>query len=314
MNSEDQQRELALKIMERQERENMLNDSARLQHSLNNIPAQQTPHGYHELFFTNLPSRGMYQPKDAKLYIRSAKGTEITKWSSFDENDFLSTAEGLNSILSSCIMYRPMQGQIGNYKDLRDEDRFHIILAIRDLTFPEPENKLKITTNCVTESCGKIDVEVNSKNLELSQISEKYLKYYDEQERCFKIKTKTFGEFKITPPSIGVTVAVSDYIKDIKAKGKDVNIGFLNMLPYLVTDFRDLKDLSRIKELESSIIGWNAQKTSFFLSVIQDFKIGITAKLKTTCEKCEQMVVAPLTFPNGIKSIFLFSNIDSELL
>ena len=56
------------------------------------------------------------------------------------------------------------------YKDICEEDRFFIILSIRDLTFPEPENKLMLKGE---DSSGvSFDVELSTKYFTTENIPE----------------------------------------------------------------------------------------------------------------------------------------------
>ena len=43
-------------------------------------------------------------------------------------------------------------------------------------------------------------------------------------------------------------------------------------------------------------------------------KIGIKPEMKFPCQGCGAEVTVPLTFPGGIKALFVISDIDSELL
>lgn len=312
MSDFDKNKEAAMRIFEQQEREAMLRESAKMQSSLvkNTGTIRE---GYVELYFENLPSKGLFQPDGARLYIKAAKTKEILKWSSIDNADILSVTTAMNDILSTCVEYAPSSNRVGSYKELRDEDRFFILMAIRDLTFPEPENKLVTKFECVSGSCGEQTLEISLKTLTHYRIPEKYYKYYNESERCFNIQTKNFGVIKMVAPSIGVTQLIGEFIKIELKKRNQLDNSVIKILPYIVGDYKTIK-AEAIKDLHVDILRWPTKKLTLMLSLIQDFLIGPDMQLKSTCEKCAQEVVAPLTFPDGLRSIFLLPNIDSELL
>lgn len=306
----DNQKEIAMRYLQQQEEEALINAQKKLEMDNKFLFEQRnTPQvkpGFHEVFWESLPSKGLFQPKGARLFIRAAKGVEVLHWSTINENDILSVTEGLNSILSSCVEYTPSTGRVGTWKDIRDCDRFSIILMIRDLTFPEPENKLKVKTDCVSNSCGAIDIEVNSRNLERFEISEKTMQYYDFEKRLFVFRDGN-DEIEMCPPSIGMTNKLTDYIAECRNTGKKISQELMKILTYVETDFRKVNN-DFIKNLEADMHGWSARKASKILGYIDSLLLGTNTNLKTTCAKCEQEVSAPLSFRNGIKSIFVLSD------
>ena len=99
--------------------------------------------GYHTIPLLSLPSGGMFYPEGTQLSIRSAKVAEVRHFSTIDETNVLDIDEKLNTIVDSCTRITCTSKRL-SYKDLLEEDRFYVILSIRDLTFPEPESNLKI--------------------------------------------------------------------------------------------------------------------------------------------------------------------------
>jgi hypothetical protein len=43
-------------------------------------------------------------------------------------------------------------------------------------------------------------------------------------------------------------------------------------------------------------------------------KVGVKEKFNTICEKCHSEVTTPISFPGGIKGLFVVSDISGELL
>mgnify|MGYP000374427837 CR=1 FL=1 len=86
----------------------------------------------------------------------------------------------LNSIVETCMQITADKKRL-SWKDLLEEDRIVVLLSIRDLTFPEPENKLVLKGK--TEKTKKqVDVELAVKNLVPSEIDEEIERYYSEKE------------------------------------------------------------------------------------------------------------------------------------
>ena len=121
--------------------------------------------GFHDLPTTELPSAGMFYPGDVKISIRSAKVLEIRHFSTVDEQSILDVDSKLNSILESCTRVESGKKMM-SYKDLCEEDRFYVILSIRDLTFPEPESALTVDHK-----------DKKGKNHQIS-VEKKYFQYF----------------------------------------------------------------------------------------------------------------------------------------
>ena len=99
--------------------------------------------GWHVLDLMDLPSQGKFYPEDCVIKIRSAKAAEIRHFSTMDENNYIDMEEKLNAIVESCAQMTAGKSRM-SYKDILEEDRIVLLLSIRDLTFPEPENKLML--------------------------------------------------------------------------------------------------------------------------------------------------------------------------
>ena len=133
--------------------------------------------GWHVLDQTTLPSQGKFYPADSVIKIRSAKAAEIRHFSTMDENNYIDMEEKLNSIVESCSQMTSGKKRM-SWKDILEEDRIVLLLNIRDLTFPEPENKLMLKGK--TEKTKKqVDIELAVKNLIPTEIDEEIERYYD---------------------------------------------------------------------------------------------------------------------------------------
>ena len=265
--------------------------------------------GWHVLDLTTLPSQGKFYPANAVIKIRSAKAAEIRHFSTMDENNYIDMEEKLNSIVETCMQITADKKRL-SWKDLLEEDRIVVLLSIRDLTFPEPENKLVLKGK--TEKTKKqVDVELAVKNLVPSEIDEEIERYYSEKERTYVIKTRSAGEVRMKPPTIGVMQEITSYLKDRQEKDQDFDRAFIQVLPYMQPDWRTL-NLSKIFQHEVDYKAWDEKKFMVIYRLAERMKIGVATTLETTFEG--ELVKAPLDFPGGIKSLFIISDLAGELL
>jgi len=264
--------------------------------------------GYHDVNVSNLPSAGMFYPEKTEVSIRSAKVAEIRHFSSVDENNILDVDEKLNAMVESCIRVTS-QKQRMSYKDLCEEDRFYLILAIRDLTFPEPESKL--TVQHKDKKGKKHEVEVKKENFKYFSVPDALDKYYDKEACAFLIETKSFGTIIMKPPTIGIMQRMTSYIKDRQEKGESIDQSVLQVMPYLVSEWRGFDDKSIFK-FEIEMNGWSNKKYSLIYKLAEQMKIGIQPDMEVQIG--DEWEVVPIGFRDGIKSLFIVQDIAGELL
>lgn len=268
--------------------------------------------GYHEIWADHFPSRGLFYQEGARFFIRAASVKEIRHFSTINEEDPFSIDEALNEIVKSCLMIR-FPGKQASFKDLREEDRIHIILTIRDLTFAKGENKLGINVTC--QECNhENEIEIKNDSFEKTELSETIMKYYNEETRNWQVQTKSSGIITLVPPSIGIMMETTKYIKRVQQEEKrKIDTSFVKCLPYLVQDWRGLNE-QRIKNLEIEFMQWDSTKYSTFNALTEMCRVGVKEQLYRECEKCGSEVRTPISFPGGIKSLFVISDITGELL
>lgn len=272
--------------------------------------------GYVKLDLINFPSAGQFYREDFEIHIRAARVGEIREFSTLDEENILDVDEKLNSLLVNCtkIMYG---NQRGSYRDVLEEDRIYLILSIRELTFKEGENKLMMPVgkkNCKTGTCKSQDsVELRTGNLQFNDKDDLLEKYYDHQNKCFTVTTKNHGSLTIAPPTIGVMRAVTDWIRKREEENLPWDKSSLAILPYIQREWRGFND----KEIFSAITnfqGWDSSKYSIIYRLVEKAKIGVKPEFAFPCDSCGEEVAVPLTFPGGIKALFIIQDISSELL
>lgn len=266
-----------------------------------------------------LPSAGMYYPEGTKVAIRAAEVREIRHFSTIDEDDKLDIEEKLTHIIDRCSrMDFPGEGVV-SYKDLKQEDRFFIIMAIRDLTFVKGENSiiLKPQKTCnQTPDCPFNDgIELRTGVLSSYDLDEQVAKYYNSETRSFVFNIKRIDKtIELYIPSIGVTQEITSFISECAKKNIDVDEGFLNIAPFMFSEWRDLnfqRILSKMRESDY----WTKEEFSLYFELSERIKMGTKLEVKQKCPVCGDMeVTARITFPNGLRSLFVISDIFRELL
>jgi hypothetical protein len=274
--------------------------------------------GWKNLPLTVLPSRGFFYPEGTKIAIRSAEVKEIRHFSTIDEDDLIDLDEKLNFILSKCsTMHFPNEGVV-SYKDLKHEDRFFLVMAIRDLTFVQGENRIIITpdSKCENKNACPINngVELRTGVLSSYDIDQRVMKYYSPSTRNFVFPVRKIGkEISMTVPSIGVMDAVSEFVIDCGRKGREIDESFIKIAPFIFDEWRDLDSLKIMQKMRESD-NWSKEEFSLYYELCETIKIGTALDINIQCPTCGAEVTAPITFPGGFKSLFVISDIFGELL
>lgn len=264
--------------------------------------------GWHEIPMSSLPSEGRFYPADTVLKIRAAKVAEIRHFSTIDENNILDVDAKLNAIVESCTMVSSKSTRV-SYKDICEEDRFILILQIRDLTFPEPENSLKV--DYTSKSGKKHEVEIKREYFDYFRVPADVEKYYDDEARGYVIRTKSYGEIFMRPPSIGVMQEITTYIRDRRDNGQEIDQSLIQIAPYVATDWRRFNQ-KRLFELEVEMNGWSNGQYLLLYKLAEKVKVGIKPELLVTIEDEEASI--PINFRDGIKSLFIVQDLAGELL
>ena len=270
--------------------------------------------GWTNLPISQFPSGGLFYPEDIRVSIRAATVKEIRQFSVVNDEDPFSIDEGMNHIMSSCVNVN-IKGKISNWKDILEEDRIHVVLSVRELTFKEGENKMEIPFEC--EDCGaEGHIPFKNDHLRPTSVKDEMMKYFDHETRTFQVRTKSSGTLTLKPPTIGVMRIITEWIKEnsqTEGQRKRLDQGFLKCLPFLQHDWRGFKK-EKIKDLQVEFMGWDSTKYSTFFHIVDMIKVGVDAEVHDTCKSCGAEVHAPIMFPGGIKSLFVVSDISSELL
>jgi len=263
--------------------------------------------GWIPLQVADLPTRGLFYPADTTIAIRSATGAEIRHWSTLEETDLSALDDMLNYVIERCATIKSVNddGVRLSWKDIKEVDRFYLLLAIHELTFPSGENKLQIKVS----DTKKVDVKKDMVNY--ISLDPQLMKYYDEEERCFVLKPRGGKVLKLDIPSIGVTQWLKNYIIRKQRLQESFDEDYLSFAPFVIRNWRGLSDDVYNKFVEDSN-RWDITTISLMVHVKKLFSDTINPVIKFVDEGGAEQI-APLNFQGGIKSIFLISDPFGQL-
>lgn len=255
--------------------------------------------GWQRLPTADLPTKGMFYPEGTEIAIRSATSGEIRHWSTLNDSDPSAMDDMLNYVLERCCTMKGPAGT-GSWKDIKEVDRFYILLAIREYTFINGDNNLQVN---VTES-KKMDVTKDM--VDYINFDDSILRYYNPEKRCFSIKLKNGASFDATIPSVGVTNFLKNYINRKSNSQESIDTDFALFAPFIILDWRGLNDLTYEKlVIESN--SWSEYHISALVYIKDQFASSINPVIRYVDEGGAERTV-PLNFQGGIKSILLVSN------
>lgn len=260
--------------------------------------------GWHQIPIKELPTQGLFYPENTEIVIRAATGAEIRHWSTMEETDLAVLDDMLNYVLERCVRVKGKNVH-ASWKDIKEVDRFYLILAVSELTFVKGENKLQVK---VSEN-KKIDVVKDM--IDYVSFDPRIMKYYDEDERLFNLILKDGTSIKTTLPSVGVTNWIKKYVIRKNQMGESIDEDFVSFAPFVILDWRGLNDATYIAAIEDSL-NWTLSQVSGVTTFKNIFMETVNPVVKYTDEEGGERRV-PLNFQGGIKSIFLISDPFGEL-
>lgn len=266
--------------------------------------------GYQKIPIEDLPTQGLFYPEGTEIVIRAANGAEIRHWSTLSENPnnpnyYSQLDDMLNYILERCVTIRYPAGMHSSWKDLKEVDRFYLILAVKEYTFIKGENKLQVT---VAE--GK-KIDVNKNMIDYINFDDRIIKYYDKEKRCLMLRFKTGKVIPFHIPSVGVVQWVKHYVQRKQQYQQPVDEDFVNYAQFIIGDWRGLNDIT-YEEYASSSYGWSIGETSG-ITKIKDMLIETINPVIKYHDEGGMERTAPLNFQGGFKSLFIVSDPFGEL-
>ncbi len=285
---------------------------------------------YLPIEMSSLPTRGRFYQDTIKIYIRAARVGEVREFSMVDEENPSDVIDKMIYIIANCC--KVMDGELPiSYKDLLDHDRFYIFKRISELTFKRGETQIQLPVPadaCKTPGCKpQKTIVFTSDMLQHAELDPKLEKYYDPDNKCYSIRTKSYGTIQIAPPNIGVATAIKQWALSRAQEKKEWDPSLVQMIPYMHRDWRRLNDKDIFK-LATEFSSWDTNKFNIVYRFIEilNTTAGSSPNLKAVCEKCGGELEVPLTFQSvtgeggettgGIKQFFVptLSNLTDELL
>ena len=262
--------------------------------------------GYINLPVEDLPSGGIFYPQGTKISIRAASGGDIRHWSMVNERDLSAIDDALNYMIERCATISfPTDSGMSSWKDLKEIDRFYVIMAIRDFTFTEGHNELKVIIS-ETE-----DIVVKKDNIKFIDLPDGLLKYYNEKDRCFTIPTinDRLKSINFYLPAVGTTQWLKNYIQRKQQAQEQFDEDFVTIAPMLIKDYRNLNDRKYIE-----LVQYSSNFSIYDWSLIQKVKKSIEDAISPKVVYVDKGGIeqeAPLNFRGGIKALFLYDVADS---
>jgi len=262
--------------------------------------------GWDKIKINELPTQGLFYPDGTEISIRAATGAEIRHWSSLQEDDLSALDDMLNYVIERCSVLKYPNNKMSSWKDLKEVDRFYVLLAIREKTFVNGENQLQVK---ISEN---ENLTVVKEMIDYITFDEKLMKYYDHDKRLIVLKFKTGKEIELTLPSVGVTNWVKHYVQKKTRSQEPFDKDFLNYAPFVIKDWRMLND-SSYEQMVIDSQGWTNLEISLLTKVRDIFAETINPVVKYTDGQGGEREL-PLNFLGGFRSLFLIYDPFSELI
>ena len=258
--------------------------------------------GWMKINIKELPTGGLFYPEGMEISIRAARGEEIKHWSTMNDQDInqLSRVDDiLNYMIEKCCSVKNPNYPGNCWKDLKNVDRFYILLAIKEFTFLDGENELMVPI-----SEGK-QIPVQKEMIDFIKIPDDVMKFYNADDKCF-IFTVSGETIKMHVPSIGV----NDWLKKYAAGKINAREGydedFLTFAPMLIRDYRGLSQ-SAYEDMVGASRLWSVKEWSVISYVTEKLGAATEPKIKYMNEDGAEVEI-PLTFRGGIRALFVLSN------
>ncbi len=246
---------------------------------------------------------GKFYPQGTLLMLRSAKVKEIQAYSMVDDTNFPDIVEKMNDMLQSCVKVKYANGELSSYQDIKDQDRMFLIFMIRELTFQKGNT---LTVKSVCGDCGHENtLELTRSNFKFHELDEKMTKFYNKSRNCFLFETNYGKEFEITPPTIGIQKAFTNFIIRENAAGIKPNLAFLKIIPFMLNGANSIK-YEEIKQRLTEFENIDDKSFQFLNSVVSKMTFGIK-EIGKQCENesCGLEIRTDMRFPTGASGVFV---------
>ena len=276
--------------------------------------AREAKIGWMNVPLEDLPSHGIFYPVGTEINVRAATGGDLRKWSMLDETELQDIDNAINDVIERCMVFSVNNGDTKRpmtLKDLKEIDRLYIALCIRDFTFTEGNNELKIDVS-ETEQ-----VPIKKDNISFIELPEGIFKYYNNEKRCFTFTAPERGSetpFNIYLPSVGVNRWLREYARKKYRAQEQFDEEFLKIAPMLINDYRKLND-NEYQNFILDSLNWSEKKWQIIAKVRSTIQKAVVPKVKYVSETEGGVIEKelPLNFHGGIRAIFDRTDIGAEL-
>lgn len=268
----------------------------------------------------NLGYEGKYYPADMKFAVRPVKVEEVRNWSNVDEENPASLATAVTDLIEACVQVTSStEGKEYSYKDIYEHDKIAFLLLIHNISFADDRGHnlfVKGQCNGASLSCGKSfdKLVVQPANLTYPEIPEKFEKYFDPIDGIFKIKTKTFGEIKYKPSTIGIGAVMMPWTSSFSPDYATKHIFMFRLIQACVTDHRELT-AEKLRMIQISEYNtWNKEKIAVMSTIVKELDTTLLSNLTYTCPDCGTSFRCKMAIEGGFRSIFTPSVSDDEFI
>lgn len=254
--------------------------------------------GYMRIELNSLPTGGLFYPDDTIIRIRAARGSEIKHWSTMNDQDINQISQVddiLNYIIEKCVSVDMPSKPGSSWKDLKDIDRFYLLLAIREFTFLQGDNELMVP---ISENKS---IPVTKEMIDFIKIPDEIMKHYSTDEKCFVFHLAN-KDIRMYIPSLGASQWLKNYAQNKVNAREGFDSDFLIFAPMLINDFRLLSQRAYEAMVEETSM-WSVQEWSL-ISYVRDTLAAASEPKLTYHDEDGKEVTIPLTFRGGLKALF----------
>lgn len=280
---------------------------------MEDIPSLHVP-----IKIDELPSKGFFYPKDIQISVRALTSPEIKLFSSMDEDNFFDVGKSFANVLNSGLLI-VSNGEKLSYRDLSEYDKIYLFLIIRDRTKKFDQRESNLTSKSKCPHCNFENEKTIEKNtIGYYNISDKLMKYYNNDERCFIFESPKFeSPLKIYVPSLGTTEIITEYMKDKEIEKQSGDGGYynptnLNLVMYSTPKCEIITDYEILEKMINVVTNkWSLDKYTLAIEICEMLKVGIKPTIKYNCQGCSREVSAPIRF-QGWRFAFSSNSIVDE--
>lgn len=262
---------------------------------------------------------GRLYPEDMIIEARGAKVSEIRHWANINDQDILDVRRHITDIITSCVRVSSASEEHQySPKDLYEFDQTALLLIINQLTFADTKKHNIFTkAKCGNAACGKAfdNLPIQPSNIMYTELDERFEKYIDTEHGGFLIKTKSYGDIAVKPSTIGLGMAITEWVRTFDADFVRSNMNMFSIVSLLATDWRKTNNKAlRLLQVEQ-YNNMTPDKLSFYTMLYEKTSVQPKDMLEFICPDCGARFQSRLQFEGGYRAMFLpVQDTDAELL